>query len=462
MEDPTREPLLAAGLPGHEVDAWVAAAPEPAPFDAAVAAGTRFWGLGEALLTRLPARPLRSEAEQAAAATLLGAADAARDRFLRAHAERVHDELTDRGARPLRAEALVYAAAERYPGLTPTRQAVAAEAERRQGDKDGAEIAQGLLLSHVLASPRAGAHLVWASLRPTEAALERREELAATGRVDLGRATVERRGRAGFIELRNPRHLNAEDDTTLAPFETAVDLVLLDPEIEVGVLRGGELEHPRYAGRRIFGAGLNLTHLYHGRISFLFFMTRDLGVVNKLYRGLSAAEHRPGAPEETTEKLFVAVAETFAIGGACQLLLVVDHTIAEHGCRLYLPARKEGIIPGAANLRLPRFVGDRAARQAIFSGREYEAGAPDADALCDEVVAPGAVDDAIAARVEALTSSGIVNAAANRRAVRVAQEPLDVFRAYMATYAREQAVCHFSPALVANLERHWNAHERRL
>ena len=158
-------------------------------------------------------------------------------------------------------------------------------------------------------------------------------------------------------------------------------------------------------------------------------MTRDLGVVNKLYRGLSAAEHRPGAPEETTEKLLVAVAETFAIGGACQLLLVVDHTIAEHGCRLNLPARKEGIIPGAANLRLPRFVGDRAARQAIFSGREFEAGSPEAEALCDEVVAARRVDEAIAARVEALTSSGMVNAAANRRGVRVAQEPLEVFRA---------------------------------
>ena len=29
-----------------------------------------------------------------------------------------------------------------------------------------------------------------------------------------------------------------------------------------------------------------------------------------------------------------------------------------------LPARKEGIIPGVANLRLPRFIGDRIARQA--------------------------------------------------------------------------------------------------
>jgi thioesterase DpgC len=53
-----------------------------------------------------------------------------------------------------------------------------------------------------------------------------------------------------------------------------------------------------------------------------------------------------------------------------------------------------------------------------------------------------------------------VNAAANRRALRVAAEPLDTFRRYMALYAREQAKCYLSPALVRNLERHWRAHER--
>jgi thioesterase DpgC len=158
----------------------------------------------------------------------------------------------------------------------------------------------------------------------------------------------------------------------------------------------------------------------------------------------------------------VAAAETYAIGGACQLLHVMDHVIAERGCRLYLPARQEGIIPGASNLRLPRSVGDRIARQAILSGREFEAGTPDGDLLCDEVAEPGDMDAAIARRVEALTSSGLVNAAANRRALRIGLEPLELFRTYMATYAREQAYCHLSPALIANLERHWHAHERRL
>jgi thioesterase DpgC len=141
---------------------------------------------------------------------------------------------------------------------------------------------------------------------------------------------------------------------------------------------------------------------------------------------------------------------------------VVDHVIAARGARLYLPARKEGIIPGASPLRLPRSVGDRLARQAILSGLRFEAGTPQGDLLCDEVVEEDAVEAALSARVAALTSSGLVSAAANRRALRIGQEPLDVFRAYMAAFAAEQARCHTSPALVRNLEEHWKAHERKV
>jgi (3,5-dihydroxyphenyl)acetyl-CoA 1,2-dioxygenase len=388
--------------------------------------------------------------------------DEARDAFLRAHVEEIYDELTDGMSRALRDDQLLAAAAERYPGLVPNAAELAAEGERKLAEKEGAEIAQGLFISHVLASPRAGTHLVWAMLRPTAEALERIDDFSATGAADLGTVHVRREGGVGHLEIRNPRHLNAEDDTTLRATECAVDLILLDPEIEIGVMRGGVVEHPRYEGSRIFGSGLNLTRLYLGQIPFLFFITRDLGYVNKIYRGLSAPEHRPGAPEETIEKLWVCAAETYAIGGACQLLHVMDHVIAARGCRLFLPARKEGIIPGASPLRLPRSVGDRLARQAILSGREFEAGIPPAELLCDEVVDPDSIDDALDARVEALTSSGLINAAANRRAIRVGEEPLDVFRRYMATFSREQAYCHLSPALVSNLEEHWNAHQRKI
>jgi (3,5-dihydroxyphenyl)acetyl-CoA 1,2-dioxygenase len=368
-------------------------------------------------------------------------------------AAELYDELTDGATKALRLQELVYAAADRIPGLTPTRAAMDAERERPLADKEGIELAQGLLLAQFLTLPREGTHLVNAMLRPTAEALERLEDFRRTGVADLGQVRVTRRGQAGILELSNPRHLNAEDGTTLGPTECGVDLILLDPAIEVGVIRGAVVDHPRYAGERVFGSGINLTHLYEGKIDFLFYLVRDLGYVNKLYRGIAGAEG-------STEKLWIAAVERFAIGGACQLLHVMDHVIAMRGSRLYLPARREGIIPGASNLRLPRFVGDRAARQAILSGREWTAGDADAALLCDEVVSGEEVDSALEDRIEALTSSGLVNAAANRRALRVGQEPLDLFREYMAVYAREQAYCHLSPALVRNLEEHWNARRR--
>lgn len=383
------------------------------------------------------------------------------EQVLRAGAGHFYEELSDSYGRPVRLEELVTRAAEHFPGIVPTPAEVEAEREHLQGDKQGLEIAYGLLIAHILSAQRAGAHLVWSMARPTEEALARLDEFRAAGSLDLGKVRVRREGRAGVLELCNPRHLNAEDDTTVPPMEVAVDLLLLDPEVEICVFRGGIVDHPRYAGRRIFGSGINLTHLYHGQIAFLFYMVRELGFINKIYRGLSAPEHRPGEPESTTEKPWIAAAETFAIGGGCQLLHVMDHVIADRGCRLYLPARKEGIIPGASPLRLPRSVGDRIARQAILSGRQFVAGMPEADLICDEVVEPEEMDAAVARAVELLTGAGVVSAAANRRSIRIGEEPLDLFRTYMATYAREQAYCHFSPALIENLERHWDASNRR-
>jgi (3,5-dihydroxyphenyl)acetyl-CoA 1,2-dioxygenase len=369
--------------------------------------------------------------------------------------EQLYDDLTDRCTRPVRLEELVYEAAERVPGLVPTRAEMEPEHARKLADKQGLELAQGLLIAEFLQIPRTGRHLVESMLHPSQLALDHLDELRANGVVDLGHARVTRRGRAGVLELCNPRHLNAEDGNTLHETEAAVDLVLLDPEIEVGVFRGGVVDHPRYAGERIFGAGINLTLLYMGQIDYLFYVVRDMGYVNKIYRGLAGGARN-------NEKLWIASVERYAIGGACQLLHVMDHVIAVRGSRLYLPARKEGIIPGASNLRLPRFVGDRAARQAILSGREWTAGDPDADLICDEVVDAAEIEAAIEGRIEALTSSGLVNAAANRAAMRTGEEPLDLFREYMATYAREQAYCQLSPALVRNLEEHWNADRRRV
>ncbi|MBV9804827.1 MAG: enoyl-CoA hydratase/isomerase family protein [Solirubrobacterales bacterium] len=450
----TTEVLEQAGLSPGKIRDWsLSTPPSLESFEAAAQALSGFLARGAALDERLPAAAGRSDVEQAAAGALGAALAAARVAFLDAHAAELYDRLTAGCSRPIRLERLLDEAAGLVPGLVPSPAEMEAERRLPLSDKRGLELAQGLLVEQVLALPRAGRHLIESMLAPTPEALEMLPRYLASGVGDFGAARVTRQGRAAVLELRNPRHLNAEDGATLAPTESAVDLVVLDPETEVGVFRGAVVEHPRYAGERVFGSGINLTHLYRGRIDFLFYLVRDLGYVSKIYRGLITQDG-------PVEKLWIAAVERYAIGGGCQLLHVVDHVIATRGSRLYLPARREGIIPGASNLRLPRAVGDRAARQAILSGREWTAGEADADLLIDEVTEPGDMDAAIASRVEELTSSGLVNAAANRRALRVGQEPLELFRRYMATYAHEQAYCHLSPALVRNLEQHWDAARR--
>jgi thioesterase DpgC len=228
------------------------------------------------------------------------------------------------------------------------------------------------------------------------------------------------------------------------------------------VLRGDVVPEGKYAGRRVYNAGINLTHLYYGKIPFLWFLIRDMGFVNKMFRGLARPDVAPDeVAGDSIEKLWISAVETFAIGGGCQILLATDFNIAGRDAYMTLPARKEGIIPAMANLRLSRFVGDRLARQAIMYERRIECDSEVGRMICDEVVAPEEIDATIVSVIDRLTGSGAVGAIGNRRALRLGVEPLDTFRRYAALYAREQAWCHFSPALISNLEHYWNAASRR-
>jgi len=416
---------------------------------------------GGALLAAWPPRPKRDAAQAVAAETVKAVLRGARNAFARSYVDLLYSRATGGYRRFVRAAELVYAVADLCPGLCPTRREVEAELQLTQAEKDGVEIPQSDFLSHVFAHKPSGDHLVHAMLRPLPRSVELLARFRREGRLDLGTAHVERRGALGCVLFNNLRYLNAEDDGTVVPLETAADLVLLDPEVQVGLLRGNPVDHPKYRGRRIFSAGLNLTHLYHGRLSLMFYLTRDLGFVNKLYRGLAGDGYDPDGPEATLEKPWIGALEAFAIGGGCQILLVLDYVIAEEGAYFNLPARKEGIIPGVAPLRMPRFLGERASQHGILFDRTFPVDSPEARGLVNEVVPPGEMGAAIQRAVDLAAGAGVISAGANRKAIRVGQEPRDLFRRYMALYCREQADCHFSPALIGNLERNWDAKNRR-
>ncbi|MFF7591539.1 (3,5-dihydroxyphenyl)acetyl-CoA 1,2-dioxygenase DpgC [Kitasatospora purpeofusca] len=407
-------------------------------------------GRTDELLAALPEPERRSPQDRATALAAVDAARRARAAFLDVHTEAVYDELTAGRSRHTRIDDLVRAAAGAFPGLVPTEERLAAERTRPQAAKEGHEIDQGLFLSHVLRSPQAGRHLLDAMLRPTPRALALLPEFRASGRAELGSVLLEREDGVARLTMCRDDCLNAEDDRQIEDMETAVDLALLDPEVEVGLLRGGVMTHPRYRGRRVFSAGINLKSLHGGGISLVeFLLRRELGYIHKIWRGLL---DEPGASwsSRTVEKPWAAAVDTFAIGGGAQLLLVFDRVLTASDAFVSLPAAKEGIIPGASNFRLARRAGSRLARQVILDGRRIWAREPDARLLVDEVHEPEELDAAIKRSLERLRGPAVL---ANRRMLNLVEEPVDEFRRYMAEFAVQQALRLYSSDVVDKVGR---------
>ncbi|MFJ2773985.1 (3,5-dihydroxyphenyl)acetyl-CoA 1,2-dioxygenase DpgC [Streptomyces sp. NPDC087300] len=408
----------------------------------------------EEILAQVPAKAGRTAEEQARVDEALAEARRARGAFLAEHGQAVYDALTGHRTRCLWLDELVFAAAELLDGLVPTRAQMAAESALAQAGKEGREIDQAVFFAGVLSHEQAGTHLMEAQLRPTDRALALLPEYTERGGVDLGPLRVDRVGRATHLTVTNEAALNAEDNELIAAMDVGVDLALLDDLSTVGVLRGGEMTHPRYRGRRVFSAGINLRHLDAGRISYTdFLLRRELGYISKLQRGLLLTDGngrpvtdgrgepvqvpRPHWSTRTVQKPWIAAVDTFAIGGGMQLLFAFDRVIAADDAYFSLPAAQEGIIPGVANLRLPRIAGNRLARQVVLSGRRLRATEPEARLICDDVVPPADVDAAVDAAVEELSAPAVV---ANRMMLNLAEEPPAVLRAYMAEFALHQGL----------------------
>lgn len=412
----------------------------------------------EDLLAILPVPAVRTASQRTAAAEAIDVTRTLREMFLRTHIDAVHDELTAGRTRHLRLAELAEAAAHAFPGLVPTATQLDGERTRTQAGKEGHEIDQGLFFSHLLRSPVAGTHLLESMLRPTQRALDLLDQYAATGRIDLGPVRLERTGPVARLTMTGHDRLNAEDNQQVDAMETAVDLAMLDPEVEVCLLRGGEMTHPRYRGRRIFSAGINLKALSGGGISLVdFLLRRELGYIHKIQRGLITGDSTSWRPARV-EKPWVAAVDGFAIGGGMQLLLVFDHVLAATDSYLSLPAAKEGIVPGAANFRLSAIGGPRLSRQVILSGRRVHAGEPEAALLIDEVHEPDELDLAIERSLDRMRGQAVV---ANRRMINIAEEPMDAFRLYMAEFALQQALRLYSGDVIHKVGRFTAEHSRR-
>lgn len=379
---------------------------------------------------------LRAPRQHEAVAAARHAARIRAVEFLRVHADRLYDEITAGRTHFLRVDEVCAAAAGAVPGLAPSREESEVEQHLPPADKEGLDIDQSILISHLLRSGTAGPHLLEAMRRPTPRALRLLPEFERTGALSLDSVRVQCAAGAAHLTMQRDDCLNAEDNQQVEDMETAVDLILLASAVRVVVIRGGVMSHPRHGGRRVFSAGINLKSLHAGQISFTgFLLRREMGYLAKIIHGLTGARdhHWDSSP---VQKPWLAAVDSFAIGGGAQLMLACDRVIVERDAYFSLPAAREGIIPGVAALRLPRRVGARQARQIILAGRRVAATDPAARLLFDEISAPEDMAAAIAAEVSQLDSPAVV---ANRRMLNLADEPQESFRGFLAEFTVQQA-----------------------
>ena len=349
-----------------------------------------------------------------------------------------------------------YGLADIVPGLTPSRVEMEVERGRRQSAKEGFEIDQGIAYAALLRSS-AGGDLLRSQRLPTDEARARLSEFQRTGVVEMPVVSVRRTDGMAEITIANQRYLNAEDEPLGQQLEIAVDLALLDPAVRVGVVRGAVMEHSRYAGRRVFSPGINLTLLCAGQIPFLgFVMQREIGYLSKFQRGLWEPRQQDD-PAARGGKPWIAVIDGFAIGGGLQLMLAFDYVISSDKAYFTLPAAREGIVPGAAGLRLSRVLGPRLARQVLLGGRRIAARDPVAALLCDVVVAEYGVDGAIGKAVRAMDNPAVV---ANRHMITAFEEPEDQFRSYLAEFAEVQVQRLYNQDVLHRLEQQWMRRQR--
>jgi (3,5-dihydroxyphenyl)acetyl-CoA 1,2-dioxygenase len=435
---------------------WLQSAPQCTGVpDEDVGSLDEFVSAGNALLALRGHKRDRSPQQAFEAASIHTACRSLRRRFLALHADWLYGVLTNNGNLRLPIQELADGAAERCPGLVPTKAQMSVERQCLQADKEGFEIDQGLLLYAFLRSRACGEHILETALQPTARSTILLEEFREKRRLDLGSVLIEKKGSAAHLTINNTNCLNAEDECLVDDLEIAVDLALLDGSITVGVLRGGIMTHPRYAGRRVFSAGINLKKLRKGEISFIgFLMRREFGFINKIIHGLLIPDGATRGSQRTElasipGKPWVGVVDSFAIGGGAQILLALDHVIAAADSYFSLPAAKEGIIPGFANLRLSRFMGPRKSRQVVLRGQKISASDPDAGLIFDEVVDSSQIDQALSRSIGDLSSFAVV---ANRHVLNLAEEPPELFLQYAAEFALLQSQRLYSDDVLTKLD----------
>jgi len=157
----------------------------------------------------------------------------------------------------------------------------------------------------------------------------------------------EKQNNTAWITINRPEVYNAQNDVLRAEVVKALEQAGIDDDIYVIVITG--------AGEKAFSAGADISQ----------FPTRFPDDVIK-----SKGIRRPYETIREMPKPVIAAVNGLALGGGCELALACDIIIASENAQFGQTEIRVGVIPGCGGSQiLPRLIGEKKAKELIFTGR---------------------------------------------------------------------------------------------
>ena len=205
---------------------------------------------------------------------------------------------------------------------------------------------------------------------------------------------LERVGNVAVITLNRPHVMNAINAEMSAAAEAAINELLEDPDLRVGVLTG--------AGRA-FTAGADLKEVAAGR-SLLAPGQRETGF--------------GGFTRRLIPKPLIAAVNGYALGGGTELMLACDLAIMSEDATLGLPEVRRGLIAAEGGLlRLARQVPQKLALEVLLTGSPVDAPTASQWGLVNRVVPTGEVLATALELAERIAANAPLSIAATKRLV---------------------------------------------
>jgi enoyl-CoA hydratase len=156
----------------------------------------------------------------------------------------------------------------------------------------------------------------------------------------------EKADRVAWITLNRPEALNAQSDGLRAEMVDALENASLDEEVFVVVITG--------SGEKAFSAGADVAQ-YVSRVPSYVVAQKYVTRPFELIRNMT--------------KPVVCMVNGLALGAGCELMISCDIIIAAEDVKLGQTEVRVGLVPGGGGTQvLPRLVGEKKAKELIFTG----------------------------------------------------------------------------------------------